>query len=339
MVDHSAFGLLTRRVLLQSGTAAMGAGLLSGAGLLTAGSGTVDAAEGLAAKAVELRHKSGFRYCLNTSTIREQKLPLMEEVDLAAKAGYDGIEPWIGEIDEFQKSGGVLADLRKRFEDHGMRVESAIGFPKWSVNDDAERAAGIETFKRDADRIQQLGGTHIAAPPIGSNGADAPKIDLFLLAERYGKLLEAGHDIGVTPMVEIWGPSKNLSRLGEAVFVAVESGHPDACILPDIYHIFRGGSLFEGLKLINGTSIPVFHVNDYPSTPTRVEQTDADRVHVGDGVAPLALIFQTLHRNGFQGALSLELFNRTYWKMDAELVVVEGLKKVQAAVTAALGHI
>ena len=31
-----------------------------------------------------------FGYCLNTSTIRGQKLPLVEEIEIAAKAGYTG---------------------------------------------------------------------------------------------------------------------------------------------------------------------------------------------------------------------------------------------------------
>ncbi|HEX6986913.1 MAG TPA: sugar phosphate isomerase/epimerase, partial [Planctomycetaceae bacterium] len=42
------------------------------------------------------------RYCLNTSTVRGQKLDLPALVDLAAAAGYDGIEPWINEITAYQ---------------------------------------------------------------------------------------------------------------------------------------------------------------------------------------------------------------------------------------------
>jgi hypothetical protein len=38
------------------------------------------------------------RYCLNMSTVRGQKLSVPEQVDLAAKAGYDAIEPWMGDV-------------------------------------------------------------------------------------------------------------------------------------------------------------------------------------------------------------------------------------------------
>jgi hypothetical protein len=35
------------------------------------------------------------RFALNMSTIRGQKLSIVQQVEVAAKAGYDGIEPWI----------------------------------------------------------------------------------------------------------------------------------------------------------------------------------------------------------------------------------------------------
>ena len=272
------------------------------------------------------------RFCLNTSTIREQKLSLVEEVELAAKVGYDGIEPWIREIEQYQKGGGSLDDLRRRIVDVGLTVESAIGFAPWIVDDEAARLSGQEQMKRDMELVKAIGGTRIAAPPVGGHSEESSDIDLFVVAQRYRAVLEIGAEIGVTPQVEIWGPSKNLSRLGEAVLVAVESGHPGACVLPDVYHIFRGGTEFAGLAIVAGSAIHCFHINDYPGGKERTEYSDADRVFPGDGVAPLGEIMQTLKSNGFAGALSLELFNRSYWERPAEDVAREGLEKMQAIV-------
>ena len=313
-------GSVTRRSLLATG------------GALLAGT----AARPPQAKADDADGSTPFRFCLNTSTIRGQKLSIVEEVELAAKVGYTGIEPWIREIEQYRDEGGSIDDLRRRIADLGLTVESGIGFPAWAVDDDAERAEGVETFKRDADLLHQIGGRRIAAPPMGVHRGDAPKADLLAVAERYADILKAGREIGVIPMAEIWGPAKNLSRLGEAAIVAVESGDPDACILPDIYHIYRGGSEFAGLKLLAGNAIPVFHVNDYPTDRLRTELNDRDRVHVGDGGAPTDFIFQTLAANGCRAALSLELFNPEYWKQDAETVAREGLEKTRRAVTLAL---
>ena len=56
-------------------------------------------------------------------------------------------------------------------------------------------------------------------------------------------------------------------------------------------------------------------MNDYPADPPRETITDGSRIYPGDGVAPSAL--HDLHDIGFRGVLSLELFNRDYWKQDA----------------------
>lgn len=275
-----------------------------------------------------------FRYCLNMSTIRGQKLDLVQEVEIAAKAGYDGIEPWMGKIDDFVKGGGSLSDLRKRISDHGMTVESAIGFAKWIVDDETVRKQGLEQAKRDMDSLRQIGGLRLAAPPVGATKEGG--LDLFEAAKRYKALLELGDEMDVVPQVEVWGFSKNLSRLGESMFVAIESGHPKACLLPDVYHIFKGGSDFAGLTQISGKCIQVFHVNDYPATPPRKDMNDSHRVYPGDGVAPLDMIYKTLIANGCQAALSLELFNRDYWKQDALEVARTGLMKTKDSVAKAL---
>lgn len=308
----------TRRELLAAATAVGAvASSLSAAGPVTA---------------VDPR-RPRFRYCLNTATIRGQNLSLENEVDLVAKAGYDGIEPWIREIEAYAQDGGNLKDLRNRIADKGLAVESAIGFAPWIVDDDAERKAGLEQAKRDMDLVRQIGGTRIAAPPAGAT--KPPKLDLFEVAKRYRALLAIGADIGVTPQVELWGFSANLSRLSEVVFVAVESGYKEACLLPDIYHVYKGGSEFSGLNLVAGNAMHCFHVNDYPADPPRETIADKDRVYPGDGVAPLSDAFRTLAATGFAGALSLELFNRDYWSRDALSVIRTGHEKMKLAVARA----
>src|SRR5262249_793176 len=61
------------------------------------------------------------KFCPNMSTIRGQKLAVPDQVDLAAKAGYDAIEPWVGEVRQYQQNGGSLDDLRKRIADRGLK--------------------------------------------------------------------------------------------------------------------------------------------------------------------------------------------------------------------------
>ena len=161
--------------------------------------------------------------------------------------------------------------------------------------------------------------------------------DLLKAAERYRALLEIGDRIGVIPQVEVWGASRNLHRLGQSMFVVIESGHPKACLLPDVYQIYKGGSDFHGFKQLSAHCIQVFHLNDYPADPPRERIGDRDRVYPGDGIAPLTQILHDLQANGSRAVLSLELFNPKLWKLDALDVAKTGLQKMKAAVNRALG--
>ncbi len=292
------------------------------------GAGALVAAGRAAEGAQERPKDEPFGYCLNTSTLMGQKLPLADEIDLAAQAGFTAMEPWIREIQQHVEKGGSLKDLEKRFKDKGISVESAIGFAEWIVDDDARRAKGLETMKRDMDLVAQIGGKRIAAPPAGAN---AP-IDLRKAAERYRAVCDLGDQMGVVAECELWGPSKAISRLSEAAFIAIESGHPKACVLPDIYHLYKGGSSLETLKLLHGDAMHVIHANDYPADPPREKITDAHRVFPGDGVAPLGEIFRSLRSIGYRGFLSVELFNKEYWKQEAPAVVKTAIEKTRAAV-------
>jgi sugar phosphate isomerase/epimerase len=292
-------------------------------------------------QAVSEAPRNNFGFCLNTSTVRDKdgkSRPITELIEIARKAGYDAIEPWTSEIDAFLQGGGTLEELRKRIEDSGLKVADVIGFAEWIVEDPDRRKKGLEEAKRDMARAAAIGSPRMAAPPVGATGGtskrDDPKftqpvIDLLAAADRYRALLDLGRSMGVTPIVEIWGFSRTLRRLGEALCVAAECGDGHSAILPDVYHLYKGGSDFAGLDLLAGNAIGIFHVNDYPRID-REKIVDADRVYPGDGIAPLKEVFASLRKSGYTGYVSLELFNREYWKQDPHEVARTGLAKTKA---------
>src|SRR5258708_1927534 len=137
---------LSRRDLLTT------AGVMCGAGLV--GGFPVSAAAGDAARSKD----KPFGFSLNTSTIMGQKVGIVREVEIAAEAGYDAIEPWMGTLSDYVMQGGSLKDLGKRIRDLGLTVESAIGFAQWIVDDDAARENGLEQEKRDMETPGHMGG-------------------------------------------------------------------------------------------------------------------------------------------------------------------------------------
>jgi 2-keto-myo-inositol isomerase len=200
-----------------------GLALLSGATLMRTGkvAGNTVTPEGI------------FSYCLNTSTISGQKTGFLKEFEITAKAGYNGIEIWVRDLEKYVQEGGNLKDVKKYVDDLGLTIENAIGFAQWAVDDENTRKTGMEQLKREMEMLKKIGCKRIAAPPAGATSP--PLLDLFDVAKRYRKVMELGDQTGILPQLEIWGPSANLHHISQALFVASATGHPKACILPDVY--------------------------------------------------------------------------------------------------------
>ena len=128
----------------------------------------------------------------------------------------------------------------------------------------------------------------------------------------------------------------HCNNFSQALAIAAAADDADARILPDVFHLFRGGSGFNCLKLVNGKVIDIIHINDYSASKPAEEQTDSDRIYPSDGVAPLKKILHDLVSMGGTKVLSLELFNETYWKQDALQVAKTGLQKIKQLVNEVL---
>lgn len=274
------------------------------------------------------RNESQFSYCLNSSTIMGQKPGLIGNLDIAAQAGYDGVELWIRDIQEYISAGNSVAGLKKYISDSGLKFENAIGFAPWMVDDEEKRRAGMIQMEQEMELLASLGCNRVAAPAAGVTGT----LDLFKAGERYKALLDLGRKTGVMPQLEFWGAFPFFYHLGQVLMVAAVADDPDTRILPDVYHLFRGGSGYDGLKMLNGTSIEIFHMNDFVASIPREEQADKDRVYPGDGAAPMKEILTDLKNMGGKKVLSLELFNQDYWKQDSLTVAKTGLEKMKKLV-------
>lgn len=274
--------------------------------------------------------KGPFRFCFNTSTIMGQNPGLLAAIEIAANAGYDGLELWINDIKNYIKQGNSIESLSKFISSKGLVVENLISFTAWMVDDDTKRKAALVDLEEEMKLMVALGCQRIAAPPAGVE-KEKP-LDFQKAGARYREILTLGRKYKVMPQLEFWGASGTLHNLGQALAIAAAANDPDARILPDVYHLFRGGSGFDGLKLVNGKAIEIIHMNDYPGSKPVNEQTDSDRVYPGDGAAPIRQVLLDLQAMGGTKVLSLELFNKTYWAQDASVVASTGLQKMKSLV-------
>ena len=268
-----------------------------------------------------------FKTALNVSTLFPFKLDVKQQARIAAEAGFEGIELWVKDIEAYRQSGGTVRDLKHYLADTGLEVVNAIAFFRWADADPTTRQHGFEQAAGEMRMLAELGCQAVAAPPYG----DVENVSLGAMAGHFAALAELARGIGIEPYLEFWGRAKQLSRLSEAVFVAIESGVPDAKLLLDPFHMYTGGSDIHGLTLLNGAAIGIVHVNDYPAVPAREQIADSDRVLPGAGIAPTREFARLLHRAGYREYLSLELFVADYGEQTALEVARQGLAAVRTA--------
>ncbi len=299
--------------------------------LTTLGAGVGAAVLPVAPAEAAKKPKSPFTLCLNMSTIMGHKLGFAKELEVASKAGFGSVEIWMNSLQAFLEKGGTLAEAKRMLNDLGLKAENAIGFATWIVDDDTQRGKALDQLKKEMDQLAAIGCARTAAPPMGANNANAPMLDLKRAAERFRAIVELGQQTGVHPQLELWGQSKNLSRLSEVMYVAAEAGHSATRVLLDVYHLYKGGSSLDSLPLVGKSAIEIFHVNDYPSM-ARETIVDADRVHIGDGIAPVKAILNTIRNPDRPVVISFEVFNKGYYAQDALTVAKTALERMKAVI-------
>ncbi|MBS0205906.1 MAG: sugar phosphate isomerase/epimerase [Planctomycetes bacterium] len=267
-----------------------------------------------------------FVYCLNASTIRPT--PILDKIRIAGEVGYSAIELWHDEIDAYVGAGRPLSDIKKALGDAGLALPTTIYLAGWCDTTGAEHAAALDVCKRRLQTAADLGSVYSIASPA------AGKVDVALAARNYRELVDIGLSLGVKPAMEYLGFVEQINTIESALEIMTQSEHPQATIIVDPFHNFRGGGSFASLSKLRGDQIAISHFNDTPASPPRLEQHDHSRVLPGEGHLDLKQWVGLLKQIGYSSWLSLELFNEALWARDPKDVAKRGLETMRAAAEA-----
>ncbi len=262
-----------------------------------------------------------FTLCLNTSTIKPQ--PLLDKIRLTAEAGFSGIELWINDVYEFIGQGGEVGDVEKALRDHGLVVPCTIAARGWAEAVGPEYSLALDEVKRRLELAARLGAPYLVATP------PRQPCDLQQVADRYVDLLEIGKQIGVKPTFEYISFFGSAHRLAQAWHVVRQANRDDATLILDAFHNWNSHSTLDDLRAIPGHKISHYHIDDAAQDKAAGTQTDPDRVMPGDGVIDLAAEIKVLREIGYEGTVSLELFNQGLWTQSPADVLKMGYARLQ----------
>jgi 2-keto-myo-inositol isomerase len=248
------------------------------------------------------------------------KADLAGDIQAAGAAGFRALEIWAAKMDRFLEKQTV-PDLKALFDRHRVRPVS-INSIEFITFRPPEEYAGIQARLRQLCEVcAGLGCDKIVVvpSPLPKTGAgrEAVKAEsVKVLRDLAGIAAPFGVSLAFEFLGFGWCSVRTLEACWEIV---AETGRDNVGLVIDTCHFYAGGSSLAAIERTDPRKIFIFHINDVEERPKETIE-DARRLLPGEGVIPLADILERLHRIGFDGLCSIELFRPAYWERDpAEL--------------------
>ncbi|TGB13446.1 sugar phosphate isomerase/epimerase and 4-hydroxyphenylpyruvate domain-containing protein [Streptomyces sp. MZ04] len=249
--------------------------------------------------------------------------PLSEKLTAIATAGFDGVE-----IFENDLLGGPLSpeEVRLRCADLGLGIDLYQPFRDFEAVPADTLARNLRRAERKFAVMERLGADLLlvcssVAPESVDDDALAAE-QLRLLADR-----AAAHGIRIAYEALAWG--RHVSTYDHAWRIVEQADHPALGTCLDSFHILSRGSDPKGIADIPGEKIFFLQLADAPLMAMDVLQWSRHyRCFPGQGGFDLAPLVAATVRAGYQGPLSLEVFNDVFRQAGAASTAVDALRSL-----------
>jgi len=221
-----------------------------------------------------------------------------------AKAGIKNVEITDRGLDDFLKTNDIAA-AKRVITDLGLTPVSGAAVLQDFWNQNPGFAAQLETWKKRCDQFSSLGIPKIYCPSTTSRKITTDDYKTVPDAIRQGG--DVAKQYNLTGMIEFARSSTLIATLTTSLKMIREAAHPNVRPMLDCYHFWSGLGKFEDLDLLKPGELAHVHFQDTPDIPRELF-AQTTRLIPGDGIAPLDRILRKLAENGYDGALSVELF-------------------------------
>jgi 2-keto-myo-inositol isomerase len=250
-----------------------------------------------------------------------------QDVAHYADAGAGAMEVWLTKLENHLEANSA-ADTRKLLTDRGLTLAAAAYQGGLLLSQADARKAHFDHFRRRLDLCQEFS---IKTLLVVADFVD--KIDPTALERAVVSLAQAAQwaaGYGVTLGLEFRAKNTFCASLDTALALVEECGEPNVGVNLDIFHYYTGPSKFEDFARLTLARLAHVQIADLSGVPRELA-TDADRILPGDGDFQLEPILAMLRRLGYEGWVSLELLNPTFWRADPRQVAeiaVTSLRKI-----------
>jgi 4-hydroxyphenylpyruvate dioxygenase len=244
---------------------------------------------------------------------------LKEKLEAIAAAKFDAVEIFENDLVTFN---GTPADVRQATKQLSLDIVTLQPFRDFEGMPDSLRNRVFARAERKFDVMEELGCdllmicSNVAPNSLG--GIERAAADLHELGERASK-----RGIRVAFEALAWG--RHISDYRDAWEAVRRASHPAVGLVLDTFHILARKTDLSAIRAIPRDRIFLVQMADAPLLQMDyLSWSRHFRNFPGQGDLPLLEFMEALAATGYDGALSLEIFNDQFRAGSARSVAVDG---------------
>jgi 4-hydroxyphenylpyruvate dioxygenase len=248
---------------------------------------------------------------------------LQEKLEAIAAAGFTEVEIFENDLIAFP---GSPADVRRMCADLGLSICTVQPFRDFEGMPEPRRGRTFDRAERKFDLLQELGTDLLfvcsSVSPEAQGGIDRLAADFRELGERAAR---RGLRVGYEALA--WGRFVHDYR--DAWEIVRRADHPAVGLILDSFHVLSRGIDLAAIATIPKDRIVLVQLADAPKLQMDYLSWSRHwRCMPGQGELDLAGFMDALAATGYEGVLSLEIFNDRFRAGSARAVAVDGRRSL-----------
>ncbi len=248
---------------------------------------------------------------------------LEDKLDAAAAAGFDGVEIFENDL---IASALTPEAVRTRCADLGLAIDLYQPFRDFEAVPPDLLQANLRRAEKKFDVMERLGATMmLVCSTVHPESVD----DDDLAAEHLHLLAARAADRGVRIAYEALAWGRHVSTYDHSWRIVRRADHPNLGLCLDSFHILSRGSDPAAIRVIPAEKLFFLQLADAPHLDMDVLQWSRHhRLFPGQGAFDLPHFLDLVLRSGYEGPLSLEVFNDVFRQSDPSVAAVDALRSL-----------
>ncbi|MDQ1024513.1 4-hydroxyphenylpyruvate dioxygenase [Streptomyces umbrinus] len=248
---------------------------------------------------------------------------LTEKLTAAARAGFDGVEIFENDL---LASPLTPEEVRARCADLGLSIDLYQPMRDIEAVPSEEFARNLRRAEHKLRLMERLGADTVL---VCSSVSPLAEDDDALAAFQLRRLAELAEGFGIRVAYEALAWGRHVSTYDHAWRIVEAADHPALGTCLDSFHILARGSDPKGIEDIPGEKIFFLQLADAPLMAMDVLQWSRHyRCFPGQGGFDVAGLVGHVMRAGYEGPLSLEVFNDVFRQAEAGPTAVDALRSL-----------